>query len=212
MKLIEDMNYDIEVNEQVELLQASQSSAQKNAACSKLIARFNTSLYFFILKMVKNQEDAEDLLQETWAKAFKKIRQYNPTNAFSTWLFTIAKNTVIDAKRKKSIDALSLDDQMPNQFDDGADTTYATAIPDDGFQPDILMQRATRKEFCHELIGSLQSDLQRTLIKMRELEQLTYDEIAEELQMPVGTVKGEIFRARKKLQQTAQEFNLQDIL
>jgi RNA polymerase sigma factor (sigma-70 family) len=206
------MNTEIDVNEQVELLQTSTSTAQKNAACSKLIARFNTSLYFFIKKMVNSQEDTEDLLQDTWVKAFKKIRQYKPDNAFSTWLFTIAKNTVIDAKRKKTIDALSLDEKMPNQFDDGADATYATAIPDNGFQPDILLQRATRKEFCHELIGSLKSDLQRTLITMRELKQMTYDEIAGELQMPVGTVKGEIFRARKKLQQAAEELNLQDIL
>lgn len=206
------MNTDIDVNAQVELLQTSTSTAQKNAACSNLIDRFNTSLYFFIKKMVNSQQDAEDLLQDTWAKAFKKIRQYKPDNAFSTWLFTIAKNTVIDSKRKKTIDALSLDDKMPNKFDDGADATYATAIPDNGFQPDILMQRAERKEFCHELIGSLKSDLQRTLITMRELKQMTYDEIAEELQMPVGTVKGEIFRARKKLNEAAEEMNLASIV
>ena len=165
-------------------------------AYAELMDRYRESIYFMLLKMVNNRDDAEDLTIEAFGKAFKRLKQYTPQFAFSTWLFKIASNNAIDFIRKKRIKALSLDSGFRN--DDGDEMEIA--ISDDGLDPDETLQKKERVERMREVVSQLKPRY-RQLIELRYFKEYSYDEIAEELDLPLGTVKAQLFRARDFLYQ-----------
>lgn len=165
-------------------------------AYAELMERYRESIYFMLLKMVNNKDDAEDLTIEAFGKAFKRLKQYTPQFAFSTWLFKIASNNAIDFIRKKRIKAMSLDSGFRNE--DGDDMQIS--VTDDKPDPIEALQKKERVERMREVVTRLKPRY-RQLIELRYFKEYSYDEIAEELDLPLGTVKAQLFRAREFLHQ-----------
>lgn len=163
-------------------------------AYAELMERYRDSIYFMVLKMVNNRDDADDLTIEAFGKAFKRLHQYTPKFAFSTWLFKIASNNCIDFIRKKRIKALSLDQGFTN--DDG--DSMAFTVRDDKLDPEQAMQKKQRIKKMRDVVAQLKPRY-RELVELRYFKEYSYDEIAQELDLPLGTVKAQLFRAREFL-------------
>jgi len=177
------------------VLVALKGGSKAQEAYAKLMSRYRDSIYFTVLKMVHNKDDADDLTIEAFGKAFSKLEKYSPDYAFSTWLFKIAINNCIDFIRKKRIKTLSIDESIDGE-EGGADYTYnlkaATLDPEEQF---VKMQR---KELVSGVMDKLNPKYKR-LIELRFFKELSYEEISEELKVPLGTVKAQLYRAKELL-------------
>jgi RNA polymerase sigma-70 factor (ECF subfamily) len=168
-------------------------------AYAELMDRYREPIYFMLLKMVNNKDDAEDLTIEAFGKAFRRMGQYTPQFAFSTWLFKIASNNCIDFIRKKKIKAISIDQGFTSEDGD----TYEISVKDSVLDPAEAMQKEERIKKMREIVDRLKPRY-RKLVEMRYFEELAYEEIAEQLDLPLGTVKAQLFRAREFLFQMMQ--------
>ena len=160
-------------------------------AYAELMDRYQSAIFHLVNRMVFSEDDAEDLTIETFTKAFKRLHQYTPAFAFSTWLFKIASNHTIDFIRKKRINALSLDRGFTNSEGDRMEIS----VQDDGLDPMEALQKQERIERMREVVSQLK-DRYRRLVELRYFEEKSYEEISEELNLPLGTVKAQLFRAR----------------
>ena len=165
-------------------------------AYAELMDNYRDSLYFMLLKMTNNPHDAEDLTIEAFGKAFKKLHQYTPDYAFSTWLFKIASNNCIDFIRKKKKYTFSID----QNYDDEEGSEMASRIPSQTLDPEGEMVKKQKIKLMREVVDKLKPHY-RTLIELRYFKEFSYDEIAQELNLPLGTVKAQLFRAREFLYQ-----------
>ena len=163
-------------------------------AYAELMGRYRESVYYMLLKMVNNKDDAEDLTVEAFGKAFKRLGQYTPNFAFSTWLFRIATNNCIDFIRRKRKNTFSLD--RPIEDEEGGElmVDIRSETPD----PEEHIMKKQKVMMLRELVDKLKPRY-RTLIEMRYFQELSYEEIAEQLDLPLGTVKAQLFRAREFL-------------
>ncbi len=166
-------------------------------AYADLMKNYRDSLYFMLLKMTNNPHDAEDLTIEAFGKAFKKLHQYTPDYAFSTWLFKIASNNCIDFIRKKKKYTFSIDS---NYDDEETGTELASKIPAETLDPEEELVKQQKIKLMREVVERLKPHY-RTLIELRYFKEFSYDEIAQELNLPLGTVKAQLFRAREFLYQ-----------
>ncbi len=164
-------------------------------AYSELMRRYEKWIYFTIRKMVPDHEDAADLTQETFFKAFRRLDSYHSKYAFSTWLHRIAVNTCIDFIRKKRLETRSLDAPLSDE-DDGSDFHYFTQCSQD--TPEEAVIRKQRHQAVREMVQLLREKYRR-MVELRYFRELSYEEIATELDLPVGTVKAQLFRARSTL-------------
>lgn len=164
------------------------------AAYAELLDRYKESVYYLLLKMVNNKDDAEDLTIEAFGKAFRNISQYTPNFAFSTWLFRIATNNCIDFIRKKRAVTLSLDRNFKTE--DGSEMTMD--VRSDTPDPEENMIRKQKNVLMRQMVEKLKPRY-RTLIELRYFQELSYEEIAERLDLPLGTVKAQLFRSREFL-------------
>lgn len=177
-----------------ELVQAALNKGQQSAY-AELMRNYRDTLYFMMLKMTNNPLDADDLTIEAFGKAFKNLRQYTPDYAFSTWLFKIATNNCIDfIRRKKMNEAISLSlNEISEEGDDISDLLPATSrTPEE----DII--RAQKIEMLRGIIDKLKPTYKK-LIELRYYEEKSYEEICQEMDLPLGTVKAKLFRAREFL-------------
>jgi RNA polymerase sigma factor (sigma-70 family) len=172
------------------LVQQATKGDQK--AYAELLGRYRDAIYYMLLKMVNNSSDAEDLTIEAFGKAFKNIQQYTPNYAFSTWLFKIATNNCIDFIRKRKATTVSLD-----QNDDDPDK-MSPDIQASTLDPEEEMIKDQKIKMMRELVSKLKPRY-RKLIELRYFMEYSYEEIAEELELPIGTVKAQLFRARELL-------------
>ncbi len=146
-----------------------------------------------IRKMIKDEDDIDDLTQDTFIKIFRALPSYQPSYLFTSWIFRIASNTCIDFLRKKRFTTISLNQQSNNSDDD-----YILEIEDNSYQPEIELVINERKNILLNAVNEL-PDNYREIIKLRHNEDLDYKEISERLNLPLGTVKAHLFRARKIL-------------
>lgn len=160
-------------------------------AYAKLMSLYRDSIYFMLLKMVSNKDDAEDLTIEAFGKAFIRLHQYTPNYAFSTWLFRIASNNCIDFLRKKRMNLLSID----NDDDDSPTIDLKSS----SLNPEQQAIKDQKHMVMHDIVGKLKPRY-KILIQLRYFDELSYEEISQELDMPLGTVKAQLFRAREVLQ------------
>jgi RNA polymerase sigma-70 factor (ECF subfamily) len=149
--------------------------------------------------MIKNKEETEDLVQETFIKAFHSLDTYNDQFAFSTWLYKIAFNNCIDAIRKKKLKTYSLD--KPIVLREGE---VQQEIKDESTSPEGDFLFVERKKMIQKSINSL-PERYRVVIILRHQEDRSYEEISEILHIPLGTVKARIFRAREMLKKKLQK-------
>lgn len=174
--------------------QLIERAAQGDEQAFRLIVeKYSRALRFHITRMVRDKEIIDDLIQEIFLKAFSNLGSYNTSFAFSTWLYRIATNHTIDHLRKKKLKTLSIDE--PVQSKDGE---MQIEIPDNSTRADELILTQQRNKIILDALETLPSKY-RTVIEMRHMEEKSYQEISEELDLPLGTVKAHIFRARELL-------------
>jgi RNA polymerase sigma factor (sigma-70 family) len=163
-------------------------------AFAELLNNYRDSLYFMMLKMTGNPTDADDLTIEAFGKAFHNLHQYAPDFAFSTWLFKIAANNCIDFLRKNKRILFA-----DNFFDeDGAPNDTPSNIPFTGLDPEEKIIEKQKIQLMHEVVEKLKPHY-RKMIELRYFKEWSYEEIAVELDLPLGTVKAQLFRAREFL-------------
>ena len=142
--------------------------------------------------MIRDPDFAEDLVQDIFLKAFKSLKNYKNDHAFSTWLYRIARNHTIDYLRKKKIETLSI------HVDDYDESHASIQIADESSFTDQPMIRRERRNKVYEAIYQLPEKYRDIIIK-RHIEEKSYQEIAAEIDIPLGTVKAHLFRARELL-------------
>ncbi len=163
-------------------------------AFAKLMERYKRPVYHMILKMVRNVDDAEDLTIEAFAKAFKNLHRFKKDYTFSTWLFRIATNNAIDFIRKKKLETMSLD----TSFQDDNGDSVTIDVEDHNLNPQERAIKTQKIELIQLFVTKLPPKYQR-LVRLRYFEELSYEEIADELEAPLGTVKAQLHRARELL-------------
>lgn len=168
---------------------AIESGDQK--AYANLMSFYRDTIYFMLLKMTNNSDDADDLTIEAFGKAFNKLDQYTPDYAFSTWLFKIATNNCIDFIRKRKKELLNLG----KVYENGESTELAQTIPAQTLDPEEKFIEKQKIKLMREVVEKLKPHYRR-LVELRYFEELSYEEIAVELNIPLGTVKAQLFRAR----------------
>jgi RNA polymerase sigma-70 factor (ECF subfamily) len=186
-------NFSAKAKGDYELIQRA-IKKKDDSAYTELMSRYKDSIYYMLLKMVRNKDDAEDLTLEAFGKAFMNLEQYSPKYAFSTWLFRIASNNCIDFLRKKKMDTTSIDQQFDNE-----DAPYIF-LPSKGRNPEEEAIRNQKFKLMRELVDELKPQY-KTLIELRYFKGLSYEEISKELDLTLGTVKAQLFRARKILEE-----------
>ena len=185
-------NLSLKAQQDIELVNKARKGDQ--LAYAELLGRYRDAIYFMLLKMVNSPVDAEDLTIEAFGKAFKNIDQYTPNFAFSTWLFKIATNNCIDFIRKKRASHVSLDQTI-----DGEDSlSPSSLIQSDSPDPELTMINKQKIKHMRKVVSRLKPRY-RTLVELRYFKEYSYDEIAVELDIPIGTVKAQLFRARELL-------------
>ena len=162
-------------------------------AFARLLARYKDAIYFMLIKMVSNRSDAEDLTLEAFGKAFKNLHQYSPSYAFSTWLFKIASNNCIDFMRKKKGTWVPI---VGSQ--DSSENESAIKLKSKDPNPEERLIKKQKAILMRNVVRKLKPRYQ-TLVEYRYFRELSYEEIATELSLPLGTVKAQLFRAREML-------------
>ena len=187
--MVENQHLSERAKQDLELVELARLG--KQSAYADLMDRYRDSIYYMMLKMVRNADDADDLTIEAFGKAFSRLDQYSPSFAFSTWLYKIASNNSIDFIRKKRIQVTSMDSGYIN--DDG-DRIQIDAKAS-SMNPEESIIHGQKVIHMRMLVSKLKPRY-RVLVEKRYFDELSYEEIAEELQLPLGTVKAQLFRAR----------------
>ena len=177
-----------------ELVNRALEGDQKSYA--ELMERYRDAIYFMLLKMVNNKSDAEDLTLEAFGKAFKKIHQYTPNYAFSTWLFKIATNNCIDFIRKRKANIVSIDQNIDDQ--EGQYISPTSMLSSGNPDPEEKLIKEQNIQLIQDIVSKLKPRY-RKLVELRYFKEYSYEEIADELNLPLGTVKAQLFRARELL-------------
>ena len=184
------------------LVEAALSGEEK--AFAKLMSRYKDAIYFMLLKMVNNKNDAEDLTLEAFGKAFKNLHQYSPNYAFSTWLFKIATNNCIDFLRKRRGVYISIENN-PENGDNDTPIKLRSTEPN----PEEKLIRIQKAFLMRKIVHRLKPRY-RILVELRYFSEYSYEEIAKELNLPLGTVKAQLFRAREMLFKLIESTEIDD--
>lgn len=174
----------------IQLVEEAMKGDQR--AYTELMMEYRETVYYMMLKIVSNKDDAEDLTVEAFGKAFKRLDQYRPEFAFSTWLFKIASNNCIDfLRRKKKARTISLDEGFNSEED-----TPKIDFEADVLNPEEKLMKGQRAKEMQRIVQLLKPKY-RTLVEKRYFQELSYEEIADQMELPLGTVKAQLFRARE---------------
>lgn len=192
--ILNNLNKKSEINSIIEkALQGDEN------AYTKLLQRYKNGIFKMIYQMIKNKEETEDIVQETFIKAFNSLHSYNNKFAFSTWLYKIAYNHCIDTLRKKKLKTQSLD--KPIELKEGS---VKFQIKDERYNPESSVILDEKKNNIDITIKSLPAKYKKVILYRHNLDK-SYQEISEELKIPIGTVKARIFRARELLKKKLKE-------
>ena len=180
------------------------AQAGDQSAFNELLTKYRNPVKFMVQRMISNPEDIEDVVIDTFGKAFSNINGYTPDYAFSTWLFKIATNRCIDHIRKKRISTLSINHTYENE-DGGYE---GIDIDSGGLTPEEETIKEQKNILMRQFVNKLKPNY-RELVELRYFEELSYEEIAEKLDLPLGTVKAQLFRARDFLARHITKSNIQ---
>jgi RNA polymerase sigma-70 factor (ECF subfamily) len=175
-----------------DLLLVNEARKGNEKAFASLMNRYWDSIYYMLLKMVNNSSDAEDLTIEAFGKAFRNLDSYTPKFAFSTWLFKIASNNCVDYIRKKQVSPAPLD-HLQNNLD-----TVIVNIQSDQPDPEELLINHQKIAALKEIVNQLKPRY-KSLIELRYFKEYSYAEISAKLNLPIGTVKAQLNRAKTLL-------------
>lgn len=167
---------------------------KESAAFEKFVQYFQKDLYNLSLKYIGNEEDALDVTQEIFIKILKKIDTFEGNSKLSTWVYRITVNYCKDfLKKHKKVKSISLDKPI-----EGKEGNFVPELEDDSETPQKALESKLQRESLIKAIGSLDED-QREIIILRYINDLTYNEISEILNLPLGTIKSRLNRGRKRL-------------
>lgn len=187
-----EVNNDLSEKAKSDLLLVNRAKQGDEKAFASLMNRYRDSIYYMLLKMVNNAFDAEDLTIEAFGKAFRNIESYTPKYAFSTWLFKIATNNCVDFIRKKQLSPSPLDHLQENL--DNVTVNIQSDLPD----PEERLIQQQKISDLKEIVNQLKPRYRR-LIELRYYKEYSYEEISKELNLPLGTVKAQLNRAKTLL-------------
>jgi RNA polymerase sigma-70 factor (ECF subfamily) len=187
-----ELNNDLSDKAKNDLLLVNRAREGDEKAFASLMNRYRDSIYYMLLKMVNNPYDAEDLTIEAFGKAFRNIETYTPKFAFSTWLFKIATNNCVDFIRKKQLSPSPLD--HPQESLDNATANIQSDLPD----PEESLINSQKINALKEIVNQLKPRY-KSLIELRYYKEYSYEEISSELNLPIGTVKAQLYRAKTLL-------------
>jgi RNA polymerase sigma-70 factor (ECF subfamily) len=189
-----EINPNFSENAKNDLRLVGRAIAGEQKAYAELMARYRDAIYFILLKMVNNRDDANDLAIETFAKAFQNLEKYKPDYAFSTWLFKIATNNCIDYIRKKKLKTFSIDQVSGEDGENSRPWEIAGNSP----TPEESLIKKQKTSLLKNVVDKLPIRY-RKLVILRYFEELSYEEISTQLDIPLGTVKAQLFRAHNLL-------------
>lgn len=171
-------------------------------AFDELVVRYRTRVFGMIYNMVHNEQDAWDLAQDSFIKAWKSIKRFRGQSSFYTWMYRIVMNVTIDSLRKKQINSggAEFNDSIQLKEIEPASKT----VPKPDALPYENMQRSEIRAQINQAISQLTPE-HRAVILMKEIEDMQYHEIAEALGCSIGTVMSRLFYARKRLQALLQD-------
>ena len=195
---INDRGFSNKALEDFDLIDKAVDEKDQQAYAS-LMKRYKKAVYYMILKMIRDADDAEDLTMEAFAKAFRNLHKFKKDYTFSTWLFRIATNNTIDFIRKKKLKTMSLNNTLT---DDGGNYVNID-VEDDDNNPQDEFIRTQRIEMVRIFVDKLPAKY-RKLVQLRYFDELSYEEIAQALEKPLGTVKAQLHRSRELLYEIAR--------
>ncbi len=187
-----EVNQGLSEKAKQDLLLVDDAKKGNEKAFASLMNRYRDSIYYMLLKMVNNPSDAEDLTIEAFGKAFRNIETYEPRFAFSTWLFMIATNNCIDFIRKKHSSPIPLDQVQVGM--DSITINIQSDLPD----PEEALINDQKIATLRKIVNQLKSPY-REIIELRYYKEYSYEEISNELNIPIGTVKAQLYRAKTLL-------------
>lgn len=178
---------------------AAKASGGQEKAFRELMTRYEKPVFSLVYRMVRDRGLAEDLAQETFIRAFTNIRSYNPSYKFSSWIFKIAHNLTIDHLRKKQIETVSIHG-APDAITEEEQARTSLELEDTGELPDAYVENLELGSQIERAVGQLRPEY-RTATLLRHVEGYSYQEIAKIMDLPLGTVKTYIHRARLELKE-----------
>jgi RNA polymerase sigma factor (sigma-70 family) len=184
-----EITHDLSEKAKGDLLLVEEARRGNEKAFASLMNRYRDSIYYMLLKMVNNSSDAEDLTIEAFGKAFRNLDLYTPKFAFSTWLFKIATNNCVDFIRKKHVSPTPLDHLLDSL--DNVTVNIQSDLPD----PEESLINHQKITALKDIVSQLKPRY-RSLIELRYYKEYSYEEISSELNLPIGTVKAQLFRAK----------------
>ena len=187
-----EINHDLSDKAKSDLILVEQARSGNEKSFALLMNRYRDSIYYMLLKMVNNPSDAEDLTIEAFGKAFRNLDSYAPKFTFSTWLFKIATNNCVDFIRKKQLSPTPFDFQQDNL--DNATVNIQSDLPD----PEESLINHQKITALKDIVSQLKPRY-KLLIELRYYKEYSYEEISSELNLPIGTVKAQLFRAKTLL-------------
>lgn len=182
----------------------SQVQREDMHAFDMIVSRYKTRLYNCVYRMVNNAENAEDLVQETFLRVYKNRHNYQATSNFSTWIYTIALNLARSELRKRkrrqffSLNSSTHEDSNTEGFD----------LPDTSSGPSEHLEQSELGRAIQKAIDQLPVKY-RTVIVLRDVQELSYEQISEILECPTGTVKSRVNRARLRLQEMLRQWQIE---
>lgn len=177
------------------------AQAGEQAAFATLVEAHSERIYNYLLRMLNDREEAEDLTQETFVRAWQALGRFRGGAAFSTWLYRIATNLAIDSLRRRQRSGPTQSIEEPHQSEDGETERQ---WPDPERPPDEQVIARELQEAVWQAVGQMTPKLRAVLV-MYDFEQMSYEEIARVLRVPLGTVKSRLFNARKQLRERLSE-------
>jgi RNA polymerase sigma factor (sigma-70 family) len=187
-----EINQGLSDKAKADLILVEEAKKGNEKAFASLMNKYRDSIYYMLLKMVNNPSDAEDLTIEAFGKAFRNIDSYVPRFAFSTWLFMIATNNCIDFIRKKQSSPIPLDQLQVGM--DSRTINIQSDLPD----PEEALINDQKIATLRKIVNQLKSPY-REIIEMRYYKEYSYEEISAEMNIPIGTVKAQLYRAKSLL-------------
>lgn len=182
---------------------AAQACGGGERAFRELLERYERPVFSLVLRMVRDRELAEDLAQEAFIRAFHSIASYDPAYKFSSWLFKIANNLTIDHLRKRKLETISIHGSPHAKSEEEEERSRLT-IESPGENPEQFTQNRQLGDQIEDAIARLRPEY-RTAVLLRHVEGYPYEEIAQIMEVPLGTAKTYIHRARSELKELLEE-------
>lgn len=165
----------------------------------ELIKEYKKIAYNIALKMLKNKEDAEDVSQEALIKVYKSINRFNMDSSFKTWMYRIVVNTCLDHVRKSKENPISIDQPIRSGHDE-----FYMDVEDNSPTPQEILETKLTQKMVMDAVNELEEDF-KSIIILRDINDLSYEEISEILECNIGTVKSRISRGRQKLKEILEK-------